>query len=271
MDLTVTTTMIMAMHMRDSKCNNQSSLDHLSQKLSLSQTSLKTKTLNLEHASLTANERISSEVRWTDWESIFLVILISYLVKRAIRVLQSPAYEKARTKNALLPPVTDRNSAEAVFKLLPLSLLALRVQKVEEEEEEHEGHTHAKKKRVKGQWNIEVVQQQDTEDDMYYMWLYDGPQWKQRVYALGALVLVMIFVMFPLWPLKLRQGAWYLSMAFFGLIVLFFVMAIFRLILFFITMFSHPPGLWLFPNLFEDVGFVDSFIPLWAWQEVSRL
>jgi hypothetical protein len=66
----------------------------------------------------------------------------------------------------------------------------------------------------------------------------------------------------------LRIGAWYLSMAFFGLIVLFFVMAIFRLILFAITMFSHPPGLWLFPNLFEDVGFVESFIPVWAWQEV---
>lgn len=105
---------------------------------------------------------------------------------------------------------------------------------------------------------------------MYYMWLYEGPQWKQRAYALGALVLVMTFVMFPLWPLKLRQGAWYLSMAFFGLIVLFFVMAIFRLILFCITMFTHPPGLWLFPNLFEDVGFVESFIPLWAWQEDKK-
>lgn len=104
---------------------------------------------------------------------------------------------------------------------------------------------------------------------MYYMWLYEGSQWRKRAYAVGALVLVMIFVMFPLWPLKLRQGAWYLSMAFFGLIVLFFAMAIVRLILFCITMFTHAPGLWLFPNLFEDVGFVDSFIPLWAWNMVS--
>jgi len=168
-----------------------------------------------------------------------------------------------------MPPVTDRESAEAAFKLLPLSLLALRVQKVEEEEEGHEGHAHAKKKkRVKGLWNVQIVQQQDCGDDMYYMWLYEGPQWRKRVYSLAALVGVMIFVMFPLWPLKLRQGAWYLSMAFFALIVLFFAMAIVRLILFCITMFTHPPGLWLFPNLFEDVGFVDSFIPLWAWQEV---
>jgi translocation protein SEC62 len=164
--------------------------------------------------------------------------------------------------------VTDRNSAEMAFTLLPLSLLALRVQKTDAGDVEHEGHTHKKAKRIKGLWTVEIVQQQDTQDDMYYMWLYEGPQWKKRAYALGALVLVMIFVMFPLWPLKLRQGAWYLSMAFFGVIVLFFVMAIIRLILFCITMFTHAPGLWLFPNLFEDVGFIDSFIPLWAWQTV---
>jgi translocation protein SEC62 len=194
-------------------------------------------------------------------------VKLTNIVKRAIRSLQSPAYEKARKKNPLLPPVTDRVTAENTFKLLPLSLLALRVEKVDEDEG-HEGHSHGKKKRVKGLWTIQIVQQQEAKDDMHYMWLYDGPQWKQKVYAVGALILVMTFVMFPLWPLVLRQGAWYLSMAFFGLIALFFVMAIFRLILFCITMFTHPPGLWLFPNLFEDVGFFDSFRPGWAWQEV---
>jgi translocation protein SEC62 len=191
-----------------------------------------------------------------------------------MRALQSPAYEKARRKNVLLPAVTDRASAEATFKLLPLSLLALRVRKVDGEGDEpgHEGHSHGKPaKRIKGLWTVEIVQQQEAEEDMYYMWLYEGPQWRQRAYAIGALAGVMTLVMFPLWPLKLRQGAWYLSMAFFGLIILFFVMAIVRLILFLITMFTHPPGLWLFPNLFEDVGFIESFIPLWAWQEVSTL
>lgn len=64
----------------------------------------------------------------------------------------------------------------------------------------------------------------------------------------------------------LRQGVWYLSMASIGLIGLFFAMAIFRLILFGITMFVTPPGLWLYPNLFEDVGFMDSFRPVWGWE-----
>lgn len=56
-----------------------------------------------------------------------------------------------------------------------------------------------------------------------------------------------------------------------GLLGLFFAMAIFRLILFCVTVFVVPPGLWLYPNLFEDVGFFDSFKPLWGWQEVGIL
>lgn len=72
-------------------------------------------------------------------------------------------------------------------------------------------------------------------------------------------------VMFPLWPPTLRLGVWYLSIAVLGLIGLFFVIAILRLIFWLITIVVAKPGIWIFPNLFEDVGFVDSFIPLWAW------
>lgn len=188
-----------------------------------------------------------------------------FRVKRAIRALQSPAYQKARAKNPLLPEVTDRASAENCFKLLPLSMLALRVSKVDENA--HEGHNHAKPKRVKGLWTVKIEQHQDANDDNYYIWLYEGLQWKQKLYAAGALLVVITVVLFPLWPLFLRQGVWYLSMGMLGLIGLFFAMAIVRLILFIITIFAAPPGLWLYPNLFEDVGFFDSFRPVWAWQE----
>jgi translocation protein SEC62 len=190
-------------------------------------------------------------------------------VKRAIRALQSPAYQKARTKNPLLPEVHDRASAENTFKLLPLSLLALRVTKVDPQAG-HEGHAHAKTKRVKGQWTVRIEQHQEANDDCYYIWLYEGSQWKMKLYAVGALIGIMAVVLFPLWPLFMRQGVWYLSMGMLGLIGLFFAMAIVRLILFVITMFTIPPGFWLYPNLFEDVGFFDSFRPLWAWQEVSN-
>ncbi|KAG9689561.1 translocation protein, partial [Aureobasidium melanogenum] len=186
-----------------------------------------------------------------------------FKVKRAIRALESPAYEKARAKNPLLPPVTDRASAENTFKLLPLSLLALRVSKIEQPAEQ-------KKKRVKGLWTVKVEQQQEARDEFHYVWLYEGAQWKTKLYAVGALALILAVVFFPVWPYKLRIGVWYLSMGCLGLLGLFFAMAIFRLILFLVTMFTVPPGLWLYPNLFEDVGFFDSFRPVWGWQETAE-
>ncbi|KAF2004587.1 translocation protein, partial [Amniculicola lignicola CBS 123094] len=192
-----------------------------------------------------------------------------FKVKRAIRALQSPAYIKARSKNPLLPEVNDRATAENTFKLLPLSLLALRVNKIDPEHA-HEGHNHAKPKRVKGLWTVRIEQHQEAHDDNYYVWLYEGSQVKTKLMAGGALVAIITVILFPLWPLFMRQGVWYLSMGMLGLIGLFFAMAIFRLILFIITMFVAAPGLWLYPNLFEDVGFFDSFRPLWAWQKTPE-
>ncbi|OBT49960.1 hypothetical protein VE04_09548 [Pseudogymnoascus sp. 24MN13] len=192
-----------------------------------------------------------------------------FKVKRALRALQSPAYEKARAKNALLPPITDRPSLENVFKLLPLSLLALRVSKIDP----HEGHDHgpvAKGKRVKGLWTVKIEQQQECREELHFVWLYEGSQVMTKLYAAGALAIVFAIVMFPLWPMKMRLGVWYLSMGMLGLIGLFFAMSIFRLILFGLTYFVAPPGLWLYPNLFEDVGFFDSFRPVWGWQEEKK-
>ncbi|KAL9604122.1 MAG: hypothetical protein Q9219_000710 [cf. Caloplaca sp. 3 TL-2023] len=193
-----------------------------------------------------------------------------FRVKRALRALQSPAYKTACSKNPLLTPIGDANPASEVFKLLPLSLLALRVSK----SDPHAGHNHGPpakpQKRIKGLWTVQIEQQQDISDDLHYVWLYDGPQWRQKLYAGGALVLIMAVVMFPLWPIKLRIGVWYLSMVMLGLIGLFFAMAIFRAILFAVTYFAVPPGLWLYPNLFEDVGFFDSFRPVWGWQEDKK-
>lgn len=151
-----------------------------------------------------------------------------------------------------------------------MSLLALRVSKIDP----HEGHDHApgahKTKRVKGLWTVRIEQQQECREELHFVWLYEGTQIKQKLYAAAALAIVFTIVMFPLWPMKLRLGVWYLSMGMLGLLGLFFAMAIFRLILFAVTMFAAPPGLWLYPNLFEDVGFFDSFRPVWGWQEVCH-
>lgn len=192
-----------------------------------------------------------------------------FKVKRAFRALNSDAYKKAQKKNPLLPKVENDMEARGALQLLPLSMLALRVTK----KDPHEGHNHAKpkkEKRVKGLWEVKIEQQQDFDPMMHYVWLYEGPQWKTKIWAGLVMLGVFAAVLFPLWPLVLRQGVWYLSVGAMGLIGLFFAMAIFRLILFIFTFFLVPPGLWLYPNLFEDVGFFDSFRPVWGWHETKE-
>ncbi|VBB73915.1 Putative translocation protein SEC62 [Podospora comata] len=190
-----------------------------------------------------------------------------FRVKRALRALQSDAYKKLRTKNPALPEITDRASLENAFKLLPMSMLALRVVQIDE----HEGHDHApakkSSKRVKGLWTVRIEPQQEAGDDMYYVWLWEGSQVMRKVYAALALLIIFTLVCYPLWPVKLRQGVYYLSWAFLVFLGLFFAMAIFRVILFCVTYFVLKPGFWLFPNLWEDVSVVDSFKPVWAWHD----
>ena len=71
------------------------------------------------------------------------------------------------------------------------------------------------------------------------------------------MVLIMLAgVMFPLWPVKLRIGVWYLSILALGLLGALIVLAVVRLIFWCVTVVVCKKAIWMFPNLFEDVGFV---------------
>ncbi|KAI9288724.1 translocation protein Sec62-domain-containing protein, partial [Umbelopsis sp. AD052] len=117
---------------------------------------------------------------------------------------------------------------------------------------------------------LQPNQLQAINEDWYYMWIWEGSQVKLYIGAAALVATVLAAVMFPLWPSFLRLGVWYLSVGVLGLLGVFFGIAIIRLILFVLTMFTLSPGIWLFPNLFEDVGIVDSFIPFWGWDEPKK-
>ncbi|KAG5460244.1 MAG: translocation protein Sec62-domain-containing protein [Olpidium bornovanus] len=112
---------------------------------------------------------------------------------------------------------------------------------------------------------LNVLKTQAWSDDTYYVWLYQGSQAKQVLAGIALVLVVMAGVMFPLWPPVMRNGVWYLSVGVLCLLGLFFLLAIFRLFFYVITLVLARPGIWIFPNLFEDVGIIESFIPLWAW------
>lgn len=144
--------------------------------------------------------------------------------------------------------------------MLPLHRLAFQVNKIDTEVAVQNGL-----KPKAGVPCLQISPNQQFEDDMYYCWFYAPVSIMTYLYAVLAVVAIFAIVLFPLWPLALRRGVWYLSMAFMGLIGLFFAVALVRLVLFCITYVVLKPGLWIFPNLFEDVGVIESFIPYYGW------
>jgi len=100
-----------------------------------------------------------------------------------------------------------------------------------------------------------------------YVWLYDPTPWYYYI-AGAAIVLGIIAVcLFPLWPMEMRQGVYYLSVAAAGFLVFIIVLAIIKYIVF-VLVFLGSAGklkLWIFPNLTEDVGFFESFWPIYVY------
>lgn len=184
--------------------------------------------------------------------------------KSAVKALLSPEYKKLKG----VPNVENETNAQAVLTAVNAFTFFLRVQRGEPT-----GNSSSSPKVV------QIIKEQKFAPEEYYAWFYDGSQW--TTYAGGVLMIVLLLagVMFPLWPPTMRLGVWYLSIGMLGLIGLFFVIAIVRLIFYIITIIVASPGIWIFPQLFADVGFVrrvhlhcsahlaqvESFIPLWEW------
>lgn len=170
--------------------------------------------------------------------------------KSAVKALLSPAYAKITG----VPKITSEEEAEKLLQAVNAFAFFLRVQRG--------GPSGASSSSPK---ILQIIPEQRFDPSEYYAWFYEGSQW--TTYAGGVLMVVIMLagVMFPLWPPIMRLGVWYLSMGMLGLIGLFFAIAIVRLIFYVITVVVASPGIWIFPQLFADVGFVDSFIPLWEW------
>jgi len=170
--------------------------------------------------------------------------------KSAVKALLSPAYAKLKG----VPKITTEEEAQTILQAVNAFAFFLRVQRGQPA-----GNSASSPK------TLQIIPEQLFGTKEYYAWFYEGSQW--TTYAGGVLMVAIMLagVMFPLWPPVMRLGVWYLSIGMLGLVGLFFGIAIVRLFFYIISLVVASPGIWIFPQLFADVGFVDSFIPLWDW------
>ena len=165
-----------------------------------------------------------------------------------MKALLSPAYSKLKG----VPKVTSESEAQALLHQIIVYAFYLRVDRGQPV-----GGASSPKL-------LQVNPMQLFKEDEYFAWFYDGPQWTTYLGGVAMVVVLLAGVMFPLWPPIMRLGVWYLSMVVLGLIGLLFALSIVRLIFYIITVFTASPGIWIFPRLFADVGFVCS-LDSYSW------
>ncbi|KAK6733870.1 hypothetical protein RB195_017562 [Necator americanus] len=128
-----------------------------------------------------------------------------------------------------------------------------------------------KKKKKKIKLEIHDVQIFNDDKDVY-VWVFDPTPLYKKVIGLLMVLGTIVGCLFPLWPIWLRQGVYYLSLAGIGLFGVIVVVAILRTILFgiiwLVTRGEHK--LWILPNLTEDCGFFESFRPWYTYEYCPR-
>jgi len=100
-----------------------------------------------------------------------------------------------------------------------------------------------------------------------YVWIYDPTPWYYYIAGTAIVLGIIAVCLFPLWPMEARQGVYYLSVAAAGFLVFIIVLAIIKYILFLLCFIATAGKLklWIFPNLTEDVGFFESFWPMYVY------
>jgi len=203
-----------------------------------------------------------------------------FLGAKAVDKLMDSHFHKKIPKGSESPIIPDRDHAVAMLTFfMKLGLFyrgereyMVRKKKIKRgDESDSESETEEQKKeRKKKKYRLDLSECQNFEDcgDAIFMWDFEATH--PYTWLGGTLIIIIGFlgVLYPLWPQQLRGGVYYLSWGGLGFVGFVIVLAILRTILFaLIWLFSGGKHhLWIFPNLTEDVGPIESFMPLYTYK-----
>ncbi|KAG8581202.1 hypothetical protein GDO81_007586 [Engystomops pustulosus] len=136
-----------------------------------------------------------------------------------------------------------------------------------EESKKDEAPGTPKKKETKRKFKLEPHEDQVFLDgNEVYVWIYDPVHFKTFAMGLILVIAVIAATLFPLWPAEMRVGVYYLSVGAGCFVASILLLAVARCILFLIIwlLTGGRHHFWFLPNLTADVGFIDSFRPLYT-------
>ncbi|KAF7696573.1 Translocation protein sec62 [Cucumispora dikerogammari] len=87
--------------------------------------------------------------------------------------------------------------------------------------------------------------------------------------AIFCILCVLVLSGYQIWPDFLKKKSYFLFQLLLAFTAFIFVLGAVRLLFFIFTYFFAYPGIWIFPRLFADIGFFESFVPLWEKAKVT--
>lgn len=122
----------------------------------------------------------------------------------------------------------------------------------------------SEKKPKKWPDRLQRSQNQQFDDENYYVIVYEGSKGWQHFMLAMVIITVLLICMWPVWPIWAKIGIWYLSVIFLSL---YFFIIIIRMVvytIFWVIGFDF----WILPNLNDEYcGFLDSFKPAYSWDK----
>jgi len=199
----------------------------------------------------------------------------------AVDKLMESDFHKKIEKGREAPIIADRDTAIAMMTFFMRLRLFFRGEKeyrpkrpkphrLDSDGETESEPEEKKVERRKKKFRLDIHDDQAFVDspEAIYMWQYEATH--PYTWLGGTMIIIIGFAgcLYPLWPSQLRGGVYYLSWGGLGFVGFVIVLAILRTILFcLIWLFSAGKHhLWIFPNLTEDCGPIESFFPLYTYE-----
>ncbi|CAF4354460.1 unnamed protein product [Rotaria sp. Silwood2] len=189
------------------------------------------------------------------------------MFRRVVKVYKEDKSSSEQTASNVAGDTSQSNTPRAVRQRKPKSTATVESTIKDDDSKEKD---KTKKKKFKFELHGDPTFIDSTNE--FYVWIYSPTTIKQ--YIIGALLVIgcIAVCLFPLWPPEVRTGVYYLSMVLASLLGVLLSLAVFKYIIFagvwLLTM--GKIKFWLLPNLTEDVGFIESFIPLYILDVTTK-
>ncbi|OCT56523.1 hypothetical protein XELAEV_18004742mg [Xenopus laevis] len=222
-----------------------------------------------------AKAKKGEEALFTNRESVVEFcnrLLKKQFFHRALKVMKTKPEKEVKKEKEKDKGKTDsgKEDEKKSKKDAPKEEKSKKEKKKEPEKEEvkkDETPGTPKKKETKRKFKLEPHEDQVFLDgNEVYVWIYDPVHFKTFAMGLILVIAVIAATLFPLWPAEMRVGVYYLSVGAGCFVASILLLAVARCILFLIIwlLTGGRHHFWFLPNLTADVGFIDSFRPVYT-------